>query len=467
MSIRILILVLVLVALAIYAWRNWFVSLCGLIILTAVMGHPDMPKNIMGIQGLNPWNMLLAAILVPWYLQTRQSGIRSDLPKFAKFLFFTYVAIVIVAYLRAAIDMKSFPDRVEGGRISFSYLTSDYLVNSLKFIVPGYLLYDGCRTRKRLVMGLAASLMMAVLYAFIIVRTVPVSNLQVTGKAEMRQRHQIGKRVGFHANSAAMICASGCWGLLAAATLVKSRLRKMAVFAAAMLVAVGLALTRSRGGYVAFIAIGLLFAVFLWRYLLAVLPIAVLGIAIAFPGITQRVFAGVGVTDVTGSEAQDIDTITAGRATDIWPSVLDQIAQSPIWGYGRLGILRTPAQEDVKLRMGQADCPTHPHNAYLEVLLDGGVLSAIPMGLIFLSLTIVAIQLCRDRRDVVFRAVGGALLAAVSALVVMGMSGQTFFPKENSQMAWCIFGIGLRVWVERAKFDSQFVRFAPTTTRYA
>ena len=62
MSIRITALYIFVTFLAIYAWKDWFKSLCGLILLMAVIEHPDMPKTVLGIQGLNPWNVLFAMI---------------------------------------------------------------------------------------------------------------------------------------------------------------------------------------------------------------------------------------------------------------------------------------------------------------------------------------------------------------------------------------------------------------------
>ena len=43
MSIRITVLYLVVAGLSIYAWKDWFKSLCGLILLMAVIEHEDMP----------------------------------------------------------------------------------------------------------------------------------------------------------------------------------------------------------------------------------------------------------------------------------------------------------------------------------------------------------------------------------------------------------------------------------------
>src|SRR3990172_6062479 len=81
LSMRIHLLYLTIVVLAIYAWRDWFVSLCGLIVMTALAEHTDMPRSVLGIQGMSPWNVLLLSILVPWLIQRHQQGLRFDMPR--------------------------------------------------------------------------------------------------------------------------------------------------------------------------------------------------------------------------------------------------------------------------------------------------------------------------------------------------------------------------------------------------
>lgn len=52
--------------LAAYSWRDWYKALCGLILLMAVVEHPDFPKTVMGVQGINPWNILLFVVFFAW-----------------------------------------------------------------------------------------------------------------------------------------------------------------------------------------------------------------------------------------------------------------------------------------------------------------------------------------------------------------------------------------------------------------
>ncbi len=55
--IRLTLLSLFCAFLCVYAWRDWFKALCGLIVMMAVVEHPDMPNSLLGVQGLNPWNI--------------------------------------------------------------------------------------------------------------------------------------------------------------------------------------------------------------------------------------------------------------------------------------------------------------------------------------------------------------------------------------------------------------------------
>ena len=146
--IRLSLLYLVITGLAVYAWRDWFKALCGLILLMGVIQHPDMPKNLLGVQGLNPWNLLLMSVLGAWASARRREGLRWDLPRYLAVLLGLYMLVVVVSFLRLI------PQR---GLLSDEYtmagIVSEYFVNALKWIVPGLLLFDGCRTPRALLLG--------------------------------------------------------------------------------------------------------------------------------------------------------------------------------------------------------------------------------------------------------------------------------------------------------------------------
>src|SRR5947208_2215871 len=95
--------------LAFYAWRDWYKSLCGLIVLMATVRHPDMPRTIFGVQGLDPWNVLLLTIVVAWLAQRRSEGICWDLPRSAAVLLLLFLGIIFIGFTDLVVDRHSLP----------------------------------------------------------------------------------------------------------------------------------------------------------------------------------------------------------------------------------------------------------------------------------------------------------------------------------------------------------------------
>ncbi|HEX5633875.1 MAG TPA: hypothetical protein VFX50_11640, partial [Gemmatimonadales bacterium] len=89
--IRLSALAIYVMAAALYAWKDWYKSLCALILLMAVVEHPDMPKSILGIQGLNPWNLLLLVVVAAWLKGRRDEHLTWDLPR--------HITVLLVLYL--------------------------------------------------------------------------------------------------------------------------------------------------------------------------------------------------------------------------------------------------------------------------------------------------------------------------------------------------------------------------------
>ena len=49
------------------AGRDWFRGLCFMLPLLAVLERPDMPREVLGIGGLNPFNILMLIVLIAWF----------------------------------------------------------------------------------------------------------------------------------------------------------------------------------------------------------------------------------------------------------------------------------------------------------------------------------------------------------------------------------------------------------------
>src|ERR1043166_7383526 len=102
--IRLSILYSLVLILSIYAWRDWYASLCGLVLLMAFLEHKDMPKAIFGIGGLNLWNILFISIFLAWLVHRRRQGLRWDMPRYLNVLLLLYLAVVLVGFVRMISD---------------------------------------------------------------------------------------------------------------------------------------------------------------------------------------------------------------------------------------------------------------------------------------------------------------------------------------------------------------------------
>ena len=131
--IRLSLLALYVLFFSVLAFRKWFWSLCALILLMAVIEHPDMPKTILGIQGLNPWNLLLLAVVAGWAHNRSSEKLEWDLPGPMTVFFVLYLGVVLVGFARMIADRAYLEESVLS-------LTSENLINTIKWVIPGLLL---------------------------------------------------------------------------------------------------------------------------------------------------------------------------------------------------------------------------------------------------------------------------------------------------------------------------------------
>jgi len=445
MSIRITALYIFVAILLVYAWKDWFKSLCGLILLMAVIEHEDMPKSILGIQGLNTWNVLFFGIFLAWLASRRREGIVWDMPRHIIVLLLMYLAVVVVGVLRAVLDRSYIQD------YPTKSLISEELINTVKWVLPGLLLFDGCRTRRRLIMVLVCLLVMYFLIGTQVVLRLPAGSVLHAG-GDIDQTRRACQDIGYGACDMSTFLAGACWGIVATVPLVRSKKYKALILAAAGMVAFGQALTGGRAGYLAWGATGLTLCLLKWRKYLILAPVIVVLLPIVVPGAVDRMLEGFGQTDVTGQGMIDDESVTSGR-TLMWPYVIDKIGESPLVGYGRLAMNRTGLFALIESEHPGAGAP-QPHNMYLETLLDNGVLGSIPILLFWGILVVYAARLFRSNNRVC-SAVGGLALSLMLAQLVAGIGSQHFYPEESTLGAWAGMFLAVRVYVEQTRLREE------------
>ena len=441
MSIRLTALFIFVAILLVYAWKDWFMSLCGLILLMAVIEHEDMPKSIFGIQGFNMWNLLFIGIFLAWLVSRHRERLRWDMPRHITLLLLMYLGVILIGVLRAILDRSYLED------YSLKNLISEEFINTIKWVLPGILLFDGCRTRRRVVMVLVCLLAMYFLIAVQVVRRIPAGSI-LSGDRIVQSRN-ICSDIGYGAVDTSAFLCGAFWGMLATLSLVRQKKYKALILAAAGIVIFGQALTGGRAGYVAWGATGLVLCLLKWRKYLILAPVIVMLLPIVFPGPVERMLTGFGQTDVAGQSTTDDYLVTSGRML-FWPHVIDKISESPIVGHGRLAMRRTGLTEYLRQEYGQGEAVTGPHNMYLETLLDNGILGSIPILFFWGMMVIYSGKLFRNDNRLC-SAVGGLALSLMLAQLFAGIGAQHFYPKESTLGLWAAIFLSIRVYIEQSR----------------
>jgi len=443
MSIRITALYFVVTALAIYAWKDWFKSLCALILMMAIFEHEDMPRTMFGISGMNTWNILFFVVFLAWAASRCKDMRAWDMPRYINILLLMYLIVIILGVVRAGLDPGTMPK----ARL-FRRLINDDLLNSIKWVLPGLLLFDGCRTRRQVIMALACLIGLYLVISVQVIRFMPPSAVIGDSSDYGRVRIKLGKYIGYSACDISAMLAGASWAILAALPLVHKKKLRYIGLGAAGLVAYGQALTGGRAGYVAWGTTGLLMCILKWRKYLILLPLVAILIPILLPGVVDRLFVGFDTTDPTGQTAYDEEAIGAGRFS-LWGRVIPKIEKSLFLGYGRKATLRTGLAEVTK-QTGEVEFFAHPHNVYLETMLDNGLLGSLPIFLFWGIAVLYSAILFRSNNHLC-SAVGGLALALTLSQLVAGLGAQHYYPTVSTLGLWAAMFLMHRVYLENKR----------------
>lgn len=451
--------------LSIYAFRDWFKSLCALVLLMAVLERPDMPRTLMDIPGLNVWNILMFFVLLGWLGSKKREKRFWDMPGYMSFLLLAYVFVITVSGLRLVIDPS--PIIQYGVQINASIQLSrggmviDYLVNALKWLIPAVLIYDGCRTEERVKWVIAAIVAAGLFLALQIIKEMPLSLMTDGAALQKRAIHVLDHRVGYHRVDLATMMAGLSWTFYAIRLLFTNKLVRLILLGCAGLAFLALALTGGRSGYLAWGGCGAVLALFRWRGLIVVAPALVLVALMMVPAVEERLLEGftgdaqqkstesLGV-DTTDASGNDLYAATSGRII-VWPYVMERIAERPFFGWGRRGMVVSGALpsliDDFGIRFKEFN---HPHNAYLQLLLDVGWVGSLPIFLFFLLVLIYALRLFR-RNDSLSIVVGALTFSLLITQMIASIGAQTFYPREGTVFMWAAIGLCLRLYFHPIK----------------
>lgn len=420
-----------------FVLRDFRAGVVMLVLLMPISQSAMFPHEMFGITGLNPLNLLVVATLVSLYMRWLGHGmLKGFVPRTT---FWLYLAPMIMG---AALGMFHW-DEIPGifRDLDMLYVTSaatywrDMFFKPAIFVV--YALLVSCAVQKsenpeRFATPMIVSI---VVMALIAIGFVSVEGYSLSQLAGVYSR-QMFSDLGMHANDLGRLYATAyapllfMWGRTH-----NGGLRFLLVIAMA-LVASALLLTFSRGAFLSFIIVNIVFL--LTRRSWKMFGLAALLIPVAVwlaPGaLWDRVSMGVG---------QGADAVTAGRTGEIWGPLLPELLDSPFWGHGIGAILWSRAMLE-----GRLPPVSHPHNAYLQAYLDMGLIGLLLLTAFWVYIWARCLRYGRDPRlPVNLQGFFQGSAAGVIAFLVAGFAGNSLEPDAAQVFMW--FAVGMMYGVAK------------------
>lgn len=417
--------------LCMFVMRDFRVGVAFLVVLMPLAASQLFPRSVGGITGLNPANLLLVATLLAALAYVRREKLLAAL--LPRPLLLLYVLPIVIAGLLGTRHVGEIGAFVYDYRmVEFTGIAGylrDILVRPL-FLVLFAFLVGASVARSRNTAGLFIPMLVAVwvmcLMAIVFFLRADVSLAEL---ASERARGFFAP-LGIHANDLGRMYAIAYALMLFSFAATPDPRLKLALAATMGVIVLALALTFSRGAFFGFLVVNALFLLSRRDFKTLILAAVALALLLGFlPGaIYERIQTGWG---------GDINALTAGRIDDIWKPLLVEFWHSPIWGQGLASILWSDA-----MRSGLILQVSHPHNAYLQALLDTGLLGLVLLVAYFIHVWRGFTAMARDPQlGPTERGFYAGAAAGLISFLIAGMAGSSLMPVPEQTFLWLAIGM--------------------------
>jgi O-antigen ligase len=401
-----------------------------LVLMLPMSASALFPHSMMGITGLNPLNLLLLATVGSYVLHGRLQRAGPVLDKPLVWLYIVPIAFAGVVGMRHVSEIPAVFYEID----ALTYATArQYLLATVvkPMVIVAIAMMAGAaaaRSQKpeRFILPIAASVwLIGLIHIGFVISQGP--SLATLASADERGFYT---PLGMHANDL------GRLHLFAFALLLfvwaESKRPGMRLFLLLTLVVLStaLVLTFSRAAIAGAILVGALFVT--WKFNARTLSLAVIAIV-----LVVLLGADVIYSRMTLGFDEGANAVTAGRIQGLWLPLLPEVLKSPLWGSGLDSIKWSYPMQIEALR------PTsHPHNAYLQTLLDMGII----------GLALLLAYYAKVWKG--FRALGSnawltpemrglfqGATAALLAFFATGLVGSSLRPEAESAYLWLAIGL--------------------------
>ncbi|MDO8450788.1 MAG: O-antigen ligase family protein [Rhodoferax sp.] len=400
------------------------------LILIQISGTVFIPRELLGIQGLNPINLLILGTILS-YVISHSGSRRLSIPWTPSLVYF-YVLPFMLATLVGMTKVHLIPGAFETMKLvsftsGFGYFRDLFIKPSFAILAAMLmaLVIQEARQPSRYIHVISAGCVLlssAVLGAFI------YSGASISLLSSSGARGFLSV-LGMHANEIGLALNLG-YSLLIFSLIGQKGLSRALIFLALIVIAIAILITFSRAAIAAFLIVNIIFLV-RRRQIGTIIAFGVIALMVGlffFEPIMERLGTGVD----TANRAQ----ISAGRLDKIWLPLLDDFSASWLFPHGPSAIMWSkPMLNGSILFVG------HTHNAYLGLLYDYGILLGFLIAGFLIYLFRQFIRLSREDSDPGLRHLFEGAAVAMVVLAVQGISDDRFTPTVAQTPLWCAVGI--------------------------
>jgi O-antigen ligase len=411
--------------------RDFRVGVALLILIMPISSSTFFPHAMFGMTGLNPLNLLLVATLAVFLMRAAGTdALKGFIPRP---LYWLYIVPIAVAAVIGMQHVDEIPRVFKASDLivfdnGLGYLR-DVFFKPMGLVVYALLVaaaVSWSERPERFVIPMLISVFLMAGLAIGFVASLGVSLSELSGSYS---RHIMGM-IGLHPNDLGRLYAMAFALLLFVWDRTTRTGLKAPLVLAMGMVTLALLFTFSRGAFFGFVIVCLLYLLLRRSVKTLLLAAVLIPPAILFaPGaLWSRLQAGMDA---------GLDEITAGRLNEIWIPILPEVLKTPPWGSGLESIMWSRA-----MRMEETFLVAHPHNAFLQVYMDLGVIGALLVLAFWFYTTRGFWRLSKDERLVpeMQGFFEGAAIGFVSFFIA-GMAGSSFLPVPEQVYLWLAVGL--------------------------
>lgn len=401
-----------------------------LIVMLPVQGSYLFPHSVFGLTGLNPMNLVLGATLISYLIRGQE--LKRFMPKQLVWLFI--VPIIIAGLIGTRYVDKIHPDFYELEVIHFTdawgYLR-DVLFKPMLIVVAAIMIGATVAKAKK-----AESFLIPVIAAVWLMSLMAIGYVLGTGVSlgalALPTSRTFFSGLGMHANDLGRLYAVAYSLLLFTWGETKDLRLKSILFFTMGILTIALVLTFSRGAMVGWVMVNALYLI--WKF-----NAKTIGLGLIAAGAAMLIMPGaiIGRMSMGLVGGGDVNEFSAGRVDEIWMPLMPELFKSPIWGSGLDSTMWANALwADMMIPV------THPHNAYLQAILD--------MGLVGLGLLLAFYwHVYRTARDLgsnaylspTMRGFYQGVVAGLLCFIITGFSGSSLRPTPEFAFLWIAIGM--------------------------